>query len=145
MLSFDFNKTYEIFSIYHRVPITDACPCCIDSETLDNLNTLELKLLDFFDILYFLQTIMTSNEMQDSLKALLPRIFELAATNEFAARMSLLEYLRDSLIKFKWSSWKSEEIQEVKKYFIAYSDFEPQNPILRSILSSLEISKIDLH
>jgi hypothetical protein len=141
MLFFDFEKAYQVFSIYLRVPIEDVCPCCSDSDTLNKLNNLELKLLDYLELLSFLKDEIIYNEASCNLAFFLPRILEVSAQIEFAKRMTLLESFKDALIKVEWQSWKYEEIEIIKKYFRAYYDYEPNNPILFSILNNLEINK----
>lgn len=97
MLYFDFEKAYLIFSIYPQILIENVCPCCIDQDTLDNLNALDLKSLNYWDVSVFLKDGMTTSGSKSNLARLLPRVLELASQNGFASRITLLCCLKVAL------------------------------------------------
>ena len=111
------EQLYSLFLRYHKRSTILGCPCCVDRKDEKRLHSKPLRELTADDLYEFaFSSLYTWGELED-FKHFLPRLFELAATEDHLPFNH--EILFGKLSYGGFNGWPPDEQAAVTKYFIA--------------------------
>lgn len=106
---------YETFSKYKVSEDMDYCPCCISSEEVNNLCSVDLRHLEREDFARYSGKALSTWGNAEDFKHFLPRLLELEVFNQYG-----LHYLTSKFELADFSTWPPIEKQTIHCFFNNY-------------------------
>lgn len=98
----------------------DGCPCCISQEERCTLVQTERRTLSADDLSSYASSVFLTCGSQLDFRYFLPRVFEIAATNE--DWWPSPEIVIERLNRADWRSWTPRERRAVREFLLAWLD-----------------------
>ena len=131
---------YHTFAHYRGGP-TEGCPCCVTPERRARLHARPLREIAADDLGVYAFKAMSTWGGVDDFRHFLPRIFEIAATDELGYDPQTV--VGGKLVYAKWREWRAREQEAIEAFLFAWCDdartnWRGSDALSSSILAGLE-------